>query len=252
MAGRWSWVALGVGAYVAFVAAKFPAAAAVQWFVPNEISVAGVRGTLWSGSASAVGIDGFPLRDVRWQVRPSRLLLGRIDAALEARLPEGFVSTDLIASPSSMRFANLRGGASLPSLNALLPVRGMRGQASVVLDSLELEGDWPTRVVGELRVTGLEVAPLISNGSRDLVALGDYTVTFVDAPPRELAARFVDNGGPLEVAGTVTVDAARSYTLDALIEPRPQANEQLVQGLSIMTAEPDAQGRRRLTLTGSL
>src|SRR5690606_9412939 len=156
VAGRWSWVALGVGAYVAFVAAKFPAAAAVQWFVPNEISVAGVRGTLWSGSASAVGIDGFPLRDVRWQVRPSRLLLGRIDAALEARLPEGFVSTDLIASPSSMRFANLRGGASLPSLNALLPVRGMRGQASVVLDSLELEGDWPARVVGELRVTGLE------------------------------------------------------------------------------------------------
>lgn len=252
MAGRWSWVALGVGAYVAFALAKFPAPVAVQWFVPGNVSVSGIQGTLWSGSASAMSVDGFALRDVRWRVRPLQLLLGRVDAALEARLPEGFISSDVVASPSSIRFENLRGGASLPSLTPVLPVRGMRGQASLELESLEIEGDWPTRVVGELRVTGLEVAPLVSNGRQQLVALGDYTVTFADAPPRELAARFVDNGGPLEVGGTVTVDASRSYTLDALIEARAGADEQLVQGLAIMTAEPDAEGRRRLTLTGSL
>jgi hypothetical protein len=146
----------------------------------------------------------------------------------------------------------LRGGTTLPSLMNVLPVRGMRGQASVALESLELEGNWPTRIIGELRVAGLEVAPFASNGRQQLLALGDYTVTFTDAPPREVAARFVDNGGPLEVNGTVSVDATRSYTLDALIEPRPGADEQLVQGLTIMTAEPDAEGRRRLTLTGSL
>ena len=85
-----------------------------------------------------------------------------------------------------------------------------------------------------------------------MLALGDYTVTFGPAPERELAARFVDNGGPLEVAGSVEIDAARVYMLDALIEPRPGAPESLVEGLKIMTAEPDAEGRRRLSLTGSL
>jgi general secretion pathway protein N len=237
---------------VAFTLATFPAAVVVQWFVPPELSVSGVQGTLWSGSTTSIAADGLAVRDVRWSVRPWQLLLGRVDAAVEARLPDGFVATDVVASPSSIRFANLRGGTSLPSLTNLLPVRGMRGQASFALESLELENNWPTRVVGELRVSGLEVAPFASNGRQQLLALGDYTVTFTAAPPRELAARFVDNGGPLEVGGTVTVDATRSYTLDALIEPRPGADEQLVQGLTIMTAEPDAEGRRRLTLTGSL
>ncbi len=82
--------------------------------------------------------------------------------------------------------------------------------------------------------------------------LGDYTVTFGEAPARSIAARFVDNGGPLEVAGTLAVNAAREYTFDALIKPRAGAPQQLVDGLNIMTAEPNSDGRRRLTLTGSL
>lgn len=252
MAGRWSWAALGVGAYVAFTLATFPAGVVVQWLVPPGLSVSGVQGTLWSGSAASIAGDGLAVRDVRWNVRPWQLLLGRVSAAVEARLPDGFVATDMVASPRSIRFANLRGGAALSSLTNVLPVRGMRGQASVALESLELEGNWPTRVVGELRLAGLEVAPFVSNGRQQLLALGDYTVTFTAAPPREIAARFVDNGGPLDVNGTVSIDATRSYTLDALIEPRAGADEQLVQGLTIMTAEPDAEGRRRLTLTGSL
>jgi hypothetical protein len=77
-------------------------------------------------------------------------------------------------------------------------------------------------------------------------------VTFVPAAEREVAAQFADEGGPLAVTGTVRLDAARAYTFDALIAPRPGADESLVQGLAIMTGEPDAQGRRRLTLTGTL
>ena len=48
------------------------------------------------------------------------------------------------------------------------------------------------------------------------------------------------------------MDDARTYAIDALVEPRAGAPEMLVEGLKIMTAEPDAEGRRRLNLTGSL
>jgi hypothetical protein len=48
------------------------------------------------------------------------------------------------------------------------------------------------------------------------------------------------------------MDDTRTYSIDALIEPRAGAPESLVEGLKIMTAEPDAEGRRRLSLTGSL
>ena len=74
-----------------------------------------------------------------------------------------------------------------------------------------------------VKLAALEVVPFVSNGNSNLVPLGDYTVTFGDAPARSIAARFVDNGGPLEVAGTLVVSPAREYTFDALIKPRAGA-----------------------------
>lgn len=249
---RWSWWALGVGAYVAFTIATFPAGVALQWFAPRSVTFAGVGGTLWSGSAASATAGGFTADTLRWRVRPAALFLGRISSDVEARIPDGFVAGNVMASPGGVRFTELRGATSLPALAAVLPVRGMRGQASLALESLVLEDGWPTAAVGELKLASLEAMPLIPDGSGALLPLGNYTVTLVPAPDGELAATFVDNGGPLEVQGTLSLDAARSYTIDALIKPRAGAPESLVEGLKIMSAEPDAEGRRRLNLTGSL
>jgi general secretion pathway protein N len=249
---RWSWWALGLGAYVAFTLATFPAGTALRWFAPPGVAFAGVAGTLWSGSAASCAAGGFTAEALRWRVRPTSLLLGRISANVEARIPDGSVTGDLTASASSVRFSNVRGATSLLALANLFPVRGMRGQASVALELLVLEDGWPAAAVGELKLAGLESLPLIPDGTGAYLPLGDYTVTFVPAPSGSLEARVIDNGGPLEVAGTVRLDAARAYEIDALVEPRAGAPEALVQGLKIMTADPDAEGRRRLSLSGSL
>jgi hypothetical protein len=249
---RWSWLALGVGAYVAFTLATFPATTAVRWFAPAGVVVAGVEGTLWSGRALSCSFGGFRAEAVRWRIHAGSLLLGRLTGTIEARIPDGFVSTELTATRSRVRFDALRGATTLSALAAVLPISGMRGQASVALESLELVDGWPTSVVGELRLANLEATPLIPNGSAMLVPLGDYKVTFVPAAEREVAAQFADDGGPLAVAGTVKLDATRAYTFDALVAPRPGAHESLVQGLAIMAGEPDAQGRYRLNLPGTL
>ena len=252
MTNRWSWLALGAGAYIAFTLAALPAGAVLRWWAPPGVGFQGVEGTVWSGGAASVATDGFSLQNLRWRVRPWSLFLGRVAANVEASIPDGFVSTDVVLTPSRVRLTGLRGGTSVPSLVGVLPVRGVRGQASVAFDSLELEDGWPSSAVGELKLVGLETTPLIPNGTSQLLALGDYTVTFVPAEERKLEARFVDNGGPLEVMGTLALDAERAYTLDALIKARAGADQALVQGLEIMTADPDTEGRRRLTLTGSL
>jgi len=249
---RWSWLALGVGAYLAFALSTFPAGTAVRWLVPPPLVMNGIRGTAWSGSATSATIGGLPVQDIRWHVRPWTLLTGRVGANVQARLADGFVSTGLTASTSRVQFDDLRGGTSLATLALVLPVRGMRGQASVALPTLELENGWPVRIQGELKLAALEIVPFGSNGNSNYVPLGDYTVTFGEAPQGSIAARFVDNGGPLEVAGTLVVTPAREYTFDALIKPRDGAPRQLIDGLNLMTADPDPDGRRRLTLTGSL
>jgi general secretion pathway protein N len=249
---RWSWWAVGFGAYAAFTLAMFPATTALHWFAPPNVAAAGVSGTLWSGSAASCSIAGFTAEALRWRVRPWSLLLGQISASIEARIPDGFVAGVVTASPASLRFRELRAATSLPALAALLPIRGMRGQVSATIEELVLENGWPASVSGEIKLAGLETAPLIPDGSRALMPLGDYTITFLPAAAGAVAARFADNGGPFEVSGTVNLDNTRTYAFDALVEPRVGAPAALVEGLKIMTAEPDAEGRRRLNLTGSL
>jgi general secretion pathway protein N len=240
-----------VGAYIAFTLATFPAGVALRWFAPQDMC-AGPSGTLWSGGAAACSIEGFALESVRWRLRPASLFLGRISANVEARIPDGFVSGNVSASPGSVRLSDVRGATSLPALAGVLPLSGVRGQVSVALETLALENGWPAVAVGEVKLAGLESLPLIPDGRGAYVPLGDYTVTLVPAPEGEIAATVADNGGPLEVQGTAKLDASRTYSIDALVEPRANAPEMLVQALALMTGDPDAEGRRRLSLTGPL
>jgi hypothetical protein len=193
------------------------------------------------------------LQDVRWSIRALPLLIGRLSGRLDARLPDGFIGTDFAAGMRRVRLEELRASVPLPTLRAMLPVQGMEGMASVSLASLQLEDGWPTAVLGELKLGQLQVAPLMPTGQPGLIALGDYDVRFTDAGDDGIAAELKDTGsGPLEVSGNLRLDRERRYALDALITPRPGAPAPLVDGLKLMAEEPDAAGRRRLTLTGSL
>lgn len=252
MLNRWVWLALGVGAYLAFTLSAFPAATAYAWFAPAGVSFSGIQGTLWSGRAAAGSVGDLPLRDVQWSVRPTRFLIGRLSGNVQARLTDGFVSANVSASPSRVALSEVRGSTSIATLRSVLPVSGVRGDASVNIDELELADGAVTSVLGELKIAKLEVAPFVPSGSRNLVPIGDYTVKFLDSGGEGVNATFVDTGGPLEVSGTLVLDAARAYTLDGLVKARPDAARELVEGLNIITADPDSEGRRRLTLTGSL
>jgi hypothetical protein len=253
MAGKRWPLALGVGAYLAFVIASFPAGTAYRWFGSDNVVLAGVQGTLWSGRAAAASAAGVALQDLRWRVRPAALFVGRVSVDLEARLLDGFLNASVSASPSRVRLTDVRASTSIAALRGVLPVSGVRGQASASFSELLIEGGWPTTAVGELRLAQLEAAPFGMSSAR-LVPIGDYLVRFQPSatPESGLAAVFNDTSGPFEVAGTLALDARRAYTLEALIKPRAGANPDLVQGLALMTPEPDAEGRRRLTLTGSL
>ena len=49
----WHWLALGIGAYLAFALSSFPAGTAYAWFAPAGLQLEGLEGTLWSGRAAA-------------------------------------------------------------------------------------------------------------------------------------------------------------------------------------------------------
>jgi len=247
-------LAVGIGAYLAFALSSFPAATAYAWFAPASVKLAGIEGTLWSGRAAGGAIGGFPLHDVRWRLSAWQLLLGRVAADLRAQLDDGFVTAQVKATRSRVELRDLRASTSLPTLRTLLPIAGMRGAASLRLSALDVDvaKGWPTKVVGELTLADLETVPLIPVGPRGkLVPLGSYVVRFVDGADG-IKAVINDTAGPLEVSGTLALNAARAYKIDARIKPRADAPEELVNGLNAVTADPDIEGRRPLTWAGTL
>jgi general secretion pathway protein N len=252
MPSRASWIALGVGAYVAFAAAQFPATLASRWFLPDDIRLAGVSGTVWSGSAQLGAVGGVPISELRWTLNATPLLLGRIHASLESRLADGFLNTDAEVSTQRIRLRELRAGASLQSLRDVLPVYGAEGQTSVMLERMDIEDGWPVALIGEIRIAALRVAPLFATAGVDMIELGDYRAIFVEQAQPGLLATLADDGGPLELMGRFTLSPDRAYVLDGLVRARANASPMLEQGLSIMTSEPNESGQRSITLTGTL
>jgi len=250
----WHWLVLGIGAYLAFALSSFPAGTAYAWFPPAGLQLQGLEGTLWSGRAAAAKVGELAQHDVRWSVHAWQLLLGRLAADLRAQLDEGFVAAQVKATRSHVSLSEVRASTSLPTLRAVLPVGGVRGEANLTLSALELDvaKAWPTKVIGDLKLLQLETVPFSVTGPRGkLVPIGNYTVRFTEGA-NPINATFNDSGGPLEVSGTLVVNAARGYKLDGLIKPRADAAQEVVDGLNVVASEPDAEGRRRLSLTGSL
>lgn len=252
MPSKVSWLALGVGAYIAFALARFPANAAYRWFVPNELQLTGVSGTVWSGGAVLGTVGGVQLRDARWNLDAGPLLLGRVSLDFEARLIDGFVNGNLVATTSRLRITDLAASTSLQNLRGLLPIYAIEGQVSLSLDRLVIEDAWPVAAVGDLRVAGLAAPPFPPQPGAAMIRLGSFRAQFTDLPEPGIEAVLTDTGGPLELEGRARLETDRSYLLDGLVRARPEASAELVQGLAIMTSEPDPQGRRTFSFPGTL
>jgi general secretion pathway protein N len=249
---------LGGGAYLAFALARFPAAAAYRWFAPDGLSVSGISGTVWQGTAVAASLPGLPLSNLRWRLDALPLLIGRIGAAFEAELADGFVGGDVSASFSRVTLEDVQLGTTLQNLNRMLPIASTEGRISAELETLVLEDGWPVAAAGIVRVGELEVAPLMAGAGASLIPLGDFLMTFTPREAPGIFASIEDTGGPVDVMGSFALAPDGAYRFDGLIGTRPDASPMLVEGLEVMqslgyvTGDPDPEGRREFTFPGRI
>ena len=250
--GKYSWIALGAGAYFAFVLTLFPANTAYRWFAPDTLRLAGIEGTLWSGSASIGSVGNFSLHEIQWRLQPWALLLARIGGQFQTRFSDGLLTTDIEVTLSQTTFRNLRTSTSLGGLQEVLPLGGIDGFLSADFSELRLEDEWPVAAVGEIRLGELVVPPMIPSSSGPLIMLGNYRIQFPQSPGPDLIGNFEDQGGPLEVTGSLSLADGRAYLIEGSARTRANAPQELSQGLDLMTAPPDASGLRAFSLSGSL
>ena len=245
----WPLAALGVGAYLLFAIVTLPAQIALSRLESFGVRAAGVSGTVWNGRTQVLTVNGVHLGGVEWDLHVLTLFAARLNADVRVKRNDGFLQTELSATPSGrLHFEGLTGSLPLTALPPNAVRGGWTGTVNLKLASLVLDKNWPVSAEGTVEaidVTGPSSKP---------VNLGSYKTTFPAGASEDgsLTGALTDIGGPLQITGTVQLKAAdRSYHIDGMIAARPDAPRDVVNTLQFL-GPPDEQGRRPFGTEGTM
>jgi general secretion pathway protein N len=246
----WPLVALGIGAFVLFALFTLPAHVILTHLRPSGVTLSGVSGTLWNGRAQAVRAGNTHIGSIEWSLNVLTLFTGRLGAHVKITRSDGFAQGAITASPSG-RIVAQELTASLPiaTLPPNIAPGGWAGMLNLKFARLAIEKGWPVEAVGTVEAMDL------SGPARNPTELGSYKIVFpaqgASSADAITGALTDTGGGPLLVTGTVQLKKDRSYFGDTLIATRSDAPAEVTKILQFL-GEPDAQGRRPFTFSGTL
>jgi hypothetical protein len=246
-------IGTGLACLLVFMIVSLPASLVLDSVASERVRIMGVSGSVWRGEIRSIGLPGLTLRRTRWQLRPLGLLAGRLASRIETELPGGYARGELsVGLNGVLACADFEAVSPVAPIARLIGIPAAGGTATVKIDDLKLEDNWPRAAIGVVR---LRDVPLIVPGVTDIAgAFGSFQVSFaaetipVDGP---LVGALEDFGGALELQGEIALRPPANYAVSGLVRARPEAPRALADGL--MLIGPDAgQGRREFSLTGSL
>lgn len=216
-------------------------------FLPPRVAVGAVQGTVWSGSTDALALDGRSLGAVRWRLRPLQLFLGRLALDAELERADGQARAGLrLGLGGRFEARDLEAHLPIAALPPGIAPPGWSGALQADLAQLALPPGAVPRILGSVELRNLKAPP--PQG----VAIGSYRLSF-DAASRQddrLVGTVQDLEGPMQVSGTLSLGADRSYVIDGLVAPRADASQAVTDTLRFL-GPPDAQGRRPFSVAGT-
>lgn len=223
----------------------FPARVAIGWFVPSEIAISGIKGSVWSGSADEAAVNGIYLRDVRWDLNTLRLFTGGLSYSVEATPASGFFDSDIsISFDGALSLSDLTAALPLELFADLIGVPGLKGSANLVFERVEIVDGLPIAADGTVQVANL-IIPAVGRES-----LGGYMAEFF-TQNNGIVASIEDTDGVLDMAGSLELRTDRSFKFTALANAKPEAPQHLHRQLQQLPPAND-RGQRELRLEGVL
>ncbi len=251
----WRLLAVGAITYLVVLIALFPAGHAVGLIAPRlapaglSLAAHGITGTVWSGSAETVSVNGTYAGQVEWRLRLLSLITGRVGIDWQARLgDEGHAAgRSRIAPDGTMTIQGLEATVTAEAAYARFPYLPVvpTGELTLSLSELRIEQGRPTGATGQVAWSEAGLS------APQPLRFGELRLALETSPQGEIIGRFADGGGPLQTEGTVTLSPEGQYRLDLLLTPAPDAENSLKQGL-MLVGRPDARGRARLQLNGQI
>ncbi len=244
---RGAYIAAGVVAFVVCLVAMVPAQQLASR-LPAGVELGGADGTIWSGKARALAVNGHPLGALQWSCQPWRLLLLEWSCSMALAPAGGQVAGDLAGDfADEVVGRGIRGRVPISVFEGLATPRGWTGDLELDVTEIRLVGGRPAAASGTLFLRGLR-AP--GAGGQ---MLGDFELVVGEGTvgSESLNGRLRDLGGPLHVRGSIELDRNGRYLLTGDAAPGPGAGPAVFDTLRFL-GPPDRQGRRPFTIEGSL
>lgn len=223
----------------------FPARIAYQWFAPDEVLVSGIAGTVWSGAAREVTVNGFYMHDLQWAFRPLDLLTGKLGYAIESRFSTGSVAGNIALGISgNIKASDLTATLPLDALRSVPALTGARGTLSARIDRLQTSGGLPVVADGNIEVAGL-LLPLVHREP-----IGGFKAEFF-TQDSGIVASIEDTAAVINLAGSLQLANDGAYEFLAQISPMDSTPPQLREQLRFLGSAND-RGQHELRLEGRL
>ena len=247
MARRGVYAAAGLAAFLVFLVALVPANQLARR-LPPAVVLDGVSGTIWSGQARALAIEGHPLGTLSWSCSPWRLVVLEWSCRVGLQPPGGDLAGEFSGGfDGSLMGREIRGHAPIGNFEGIATPRGWTGTLELELEELRVIARRPQSAAGTLYLRGLRGPG--PRGER----LGDFELVVGEGSVggATLNGRLRDLGGPLHVRGAIELFEDGRYLLRGDAAPGPGAGPAIFDTLGFL-GPPDRQGRRPFTIEGTL
>lgn len=245
--------ASGLLAYFLALLVLFPAAQAWQLAKPYlpaglPLQPHALQGTLWKGSAETLSWHDTPLGRLHWHLSPWTLLLGKAGLSLQLQDDDKHLDSRLqVARDGSLNITQLDmrlPAGELARFNPGLPI------AADGLLLLHLDGAvMAPGTAPELRGNAVWQEAVLVIG--EVLQLGDLHLALQPGENGGTQATIRDSGGPLEISGSIQLEAGMRYQFEARVKARPEADPGLHNSLGLL-GKADGRGYRTLRYRGHL
>ncbi|MGI9202559.1 MAG: type II secretion system protein N [Woeseiaceae bacterium] len=239
------YIIAGLIVFLAVLVTTFPARVAYKQFAPPDLSLTGISGSIWKGSAAEGLAGGAYLRNLTWKIKPASILTGQLAYQVSAQPAAGQIDTNVaVGLDGALTLSALTGSVPLDLVHEAFQQAGIGGDLSLDFARLEMRNGLPADVEGSVTVTNFFVPNLSS------AQLGDYRADFY-TDNGTVMGDVADTSGVLEVNGVVTLAPDRSYSLIGNVGARPEAPPSVTRQLEFL-GSPDEKGMRPFRFEGSL
>jgi general secretion pathway protein N len=244
---------IGVVAYLVFLLHAIPASFLPRYILPSvsaarAVSLQGVHGSIWQGTANDANIANFNLGKLQWNLHSWGLLLGKLKLKLSFN--------DEVVKGNGYVSIGMGGSLTAEDVNLQFPAQTL----------MPLLYGYPLSIAGDIRGNLKEVS--ITRGrvlqaqgrvvwknaairAPQNIEMGDYLIT---VEPVNLGSKIVikDQGqGQVETEITIFVQGSGDYKMNGWLKSRDSAQQSITEALRLV-GRADNSGRYWVGLNGKL